>query len=156
MAGLQDLRLSQGLRRPQAWGMTTTHSPDVKRLTVDEAVLAPLHAYMRGHATGDPAHFRDAFLPGAHVEGIRDGAFVSWPLDEYCGLFGGAPAPDEPTRVRHIDRVDVHGSVATASMTLRHGTDTFTDVFLLIRMAEGWRIANKAYHRERNAAGSAV
>ncbi|MFH9178860.1 nuclear transport factor 2 family protein [Streptomyces albogriseolus] len=32
-------------------------------------------------------------------------------------------------------------------MTLRHGADTFTDVFLLIRTDAGWRIANKAYHR---------
>ncbi|MBL7491139.1 nuclear transport factor 2 family protein [Frankia sp. AgB1.9] len=114
---------------------------------MDEAVLEPLHAYIRGHATGDPAHFRNAFLPTAHVEGIRDGAFVSWRLDDYCALFKGQPAPDEPTRTRHIDAVDVHGTVATASMTLWHGVDTFTDVFLLVRIDGTWRIANKAYHR---------
>ncbi|MEV6350320.1 nuclear transport factor 2 family protein [Actinoplanes sp. NPDC051851] len=114
---------------------------------VDEAVLAPLRAYIRGHATGDPTHFRTAFLPTAHIEGMRDGTFVSWPLDDYCALFGGHPAPDEPTRSRRLDAVDVHGTVATASMTLRHGPDTFTDVFLLVRAADGWRIANKAYHR---------
>ncbi len=32
-------------------------------------------------------------------------------------------------------------------MTLRHGADTFTDVFLLIRADAGRWIANKAYHR---------
>jgi hypothetical protein len=32
-------------------------------------------------------------------------------------------------------------------MTLRHGADTFTDVFLLVRVGDGWRIAGKAYHR---------
>ncbi|MGW7441103.1 nuclear transport factor 2 family protein [Streptomyces sp. NPDC054849] len=114
---------------------------------VGDDVLEPLGAYLRGHATGDPAHFRDAFLPTAHVEGIRDGSFVSWRLDEYCALFHGRPAPDEPTRSRRIDSVDVHGTVATASMTLRHGADTFTDVFLLVQADGGWRIANKAYHR---------
>ncbi|GAB2607529.1 nuclear transport factor 2 family protein [Streptomyces capparidis] len=114
---------------------------------VDDAVLEPLRAYVRGHATGDPAHFRDAFLPSAHIEGIRDGAFVSWGLDEYCALFPGRPAPDESARSRRIDSVDVHGTVATASMTLWHGTDTFTDVFLLVRVDGAWRIANKAYHR---------
>ncbi|MFE3635190.1 nuclear transport factor 2 family protein [Streptomyces sp. NPDC059168] len=114
---------------------------------VEEAVLTPLRAYIRGHATGDPAHFRDAFLPTAHIEGVRDGAFVSWRLDEYCALFQGRPAPDEPTRTRRIDAVDVHGTVATATMTLSHGADTFTDIFLLVRADEGWRIANKAYHR---------
>lgn len=114
---------------------------------VEDAVLEPLWAYIRGHATGDPTHFRGAFLPTAHIEGIRDGAFVSWPLDEYCTLFQGRPAPDEPTRSRRIDAIDVHGTVATATMTLSHGADTFTDIFLLVRAADGWRIANKAYHR---------
>ncbi len=113
----------------------------------DEDVLAPLRAYARGHATGDPAHFREAFLPTAHIEGMREGTFVSWRLDEYCALFGGHPAPDEPARSRRIDAVDVHGSVATATMTLRHGPDMFTDVFLLVRVDDRWRIANKVYHR---------
>lgn len=110
-------------------------------------MLEPLHAYIRGHATGDPAHFRSAFLPTAHIEGIRDGAFVSWSLDRYCALFPGRPAPDEPARSRRIDTVAVHGTVATAAMTLFHGADTFTDIFLLVRGGDGWRIANKAYHR---------
>ncbi|WP_030954530.1 nuclear transport factor 2 family protein [Streptomyces sp. NRRL S-481] len=114
---------------------------------VKDAVLEPLRAYIRGHASGDPTHFHDAFLPTAHIEGIRDGAFVSWCLDEYCALFQGRPAPDEPTRTRRIDTIDVHGTVATATMTLCHGADTFTDVFLLVRTDDGWRIANKAYHR---------
>jgi 3-hydroxyisobutyrate dehydrogenase-like beta-hydroxyacid dehydrogenase len=114
---------------------------------VGDDVLTPLRTYVRGHATGDPAHFREAFLPTAHIEGMRDGTFVSWRLDDYCALFHGQPAPDEPTRSRRIDAVDVHGSVATASMTLRHGADTFTDVFLLVHVDGQWRIANKAYHR---------
>ncbi|MBP2034427.1 3-hydroxyisobutyrate dehydrogenase-like beta-hydroxyacid dehydrogenase [Streptomyces avidinii] len=115
--------------------------------TMQDAVLEPLRAYIRGHATGDPAHFRTAFLPTAHIEGVRDGAFVSWSLNEYCALFRGRPAPDEPTRSRRIDIIDVHGTVATATMSLSHGSDTFTDIFLLARVDDGWRIANKAYHR---------
>ncbi len=110
-------------------------------------MLEPLRGYMRGHATGDPTHFREAFLPTAHIEGIRDGVFVSWRLDDYCALFPGWPAPDEPARTRRIDAVDVHGTVATATMKLRHGADIFTDIFLLVRADDGWRIANKAYHR---------
>ncbi len=115
---------------------------------VTAAVLAPLRAYVRGHATDDPAHFREAFLPSAHVEGIRDGAFVSWPLETYCALFSGRPASDENSRSRRIDAVDVHGTVATASMTLYHGPDTFTDVFLLVLVDGSWKIVNKAYHRQ--------
>ncbi|MEV5155936.1 nuclear transport factor 2 family protein [Streptomyces werraensis] len=68
-------------------------------------------------------------------------------LDEYRGLFPGRPAADEAARRRRIDGVDVQGSVATATMTLRHGAGTFTDVFLLARTGAGWRIANQVYHR---------
>ncbi|MEY9856147.1 hypothetical protein ABH935_001751 [Catenulispora sp. GAS73] len=114
---------------------------------VDDAVLEPLRAYIRGHATGDASHFRKAFLPTAHIEGIRGGAFVSWPLEKYCSLFNGEPAEDEATRTRRIDSVRVYGTVASASMTLHHGADTFTDIFLLVHADGGWRIANKAYHR---------
>lgn len=114
---------------------------------VEDAVRAPLEAYIRGHATGDPKHFLDAFLPSAHIEGLRDGVFVSWTLEEYRKLFPGHPAPDEAQRRRRIDEIVVSGSIATATMTLYHGADTFTDMFLLVRTDHGWRIANKIYHR---------
>ncbi|MGV9313410.1 nuclear transport factor 2 family protein [Streptomyces sp. NPDC003691] len=137
-----------------ATGLADTRAGDDADIAVAATVPAagnsvrePLRAYVRGHATGDPAHFRDAFLPTARIEGLRDGAFVSWNLDEYCALFPGRPAADEAARTRRIESVDVHGTVATATMTLRHGADTFTDVFLLIRTDSGWRIANKVYHR---------
>jgi hypothetical protein len=73
-------------------------------------------------------------------------------LDTFAALFTG-PAPDEPTRTRRVERLDVRGSVATAVMTLHHGEVDFTDVFVLLRDPSSghWRIANKAY--ERRTAG---
>jgi hypothetical protein len=112
-----------------------------------EDVLVPLHAYARGHATGDPEHLRRAFWPTAHVEGVRDGELSSWEMDAYCALFTGEPAADEADRSRTIDEVSVDGTVATATMTLRHGETTFTDMFVLLRVGGEWRIANKVYHR---------
>ena len=115
-------------------------------VSADADVLAPLHAYALGHATGSPAHFLDAFRPTAHIEGLREGAFCSWDLPSYCALFSG-PAPDEEQRRRFLDEVVVIGTVATAAMTLEHGPDRFTDLFLLVREQGRWRIANKVYHR---------
>ena len=112
-----------------------------------DAVLIPLHEYARGHATGDPSWFRRAFLPTAHVEGLRDGELSSWALDDYCDRFTGRPADDESGRSRTVDQVHVSGSVATATMTLRHGGTTFTDMFVLLCVDGAWRIANKVYHR---------
>ncbi len=112
------------------------------------AVARPLVAYALGHATGDPAYFREAFLPTAHVEGYRDGAFTSWDLDDYTALFDGRPAEDEPDRRRRIEAIDVRGRVGTARMSLAHGASAFTDSFVLLASADGeWRIANKVYER---------
>ncbi|WP_438948762.1 hypothetical protein [Streptomyces virginiae] len=32
-------------------------------------------------------------------------------------------------------------------MTLAHGSDTFTDIFLPVRVGDGRRIADEAHHR---------
>lgn len=138
------------IARSQA-GSGTDNALIATEPSVDPAVLRPLQAYAEGHATGDPVHFGDAFLPSAHIEGLRDGRFVTWTLEEYVGLFPGHPAADEPDRRRRIDSIQVHGTVATASMTLWHGPDTFTDIFLLVDVGDRWWIANKAYHRCRKS-----
>src|SRR5689334_20218195 len=79
-------------RHPRPIGMEDSTQADIA------GVRETIETYLRGHATGDPAYMRRAFLPTAHIEGIRDGAFTSWGLDEYCALFNGQPAPDEATR----------------------------------------------------------
>lgn len=111
-------------------------------------VLRPLVAYARGHATGDSRHFQDAFLPTAHVEGLREGTYVSWDLADYYGRFPGHPAADEASRRRRIVQVHTDAGVGTATMMLEHGRDHFVDVFVLVQIDGRWWIANKAYaHR---------
>jgi hypothetical protein len=111
----------------------------------DTAVRAAINQYFRGHATADPGEMRKAFLPTAHIEGNRDGKFVSWMAGEYSSRFGGRPAPDEASRKRTIDRVELSGTAAMASATLVHGATTFTDYFVLLKVNGEWKIANKVY-----------
>lgn len=111
----------------------------------DAGVRAALGHYFQGHATGDATHMRQAFLPTAHIEGIREGVFTSWTLDEYCALFTGTPAADEATRRRTIDAIDISGTAASAKATLMHGAVTFTDYFVLLAVDGEWKIANKVY-----------
>ncbi len=114
-----------------------------------QGIQEALDHYLRGHATGDSAHMRNAFLPTAHIEGIRNGNFTSWTVDEYCGLFKGEPAPDEADRKRTVDTIDITGTAATARATLIHGNARFTDYFVLLKVDDAWKIANKVYHAER-------
>jgi hypothetical protein len=111
----------------------------------DAAVRAVIIQYFKGHATGDGAEMRKAFLPTAHIEGIRQGVFTSWTVDQYVGGFQGKPAADEASRKRTIDMVSVSGNAAMASATLVHGATTFTDYFVLLRVNDEWKIANKVY-----------
>ena len=113
----------------------------------DAAVRKPLQAYIKGHATGDGAHMRQAFLPTAHIEGVRDGEFLSWTADEYIAGFKGKPADDEAQRKRSIDAVDVNGNAAMARVTLDYPSGTFTDYFVLLKVDGEWKIANKVWTR---------
>ena len=105
--------------------------------------------YFRGHATANADTMRAAFLPTAHIEGIRNGAFTSWTVDQYVANFRGTPAADEATRTRVIDAVDHSGTAAMARATLKHGATTFTDYFVLLKSDGKWLIANKVYHAQR-------
>ena len=111
----------------------------------EQGVRAAINQYFRGHATGNGDEMRKAFLPTAHIEGNRDGKFVSWTVDEYCSRFSGKPADDEAARKRTIDSVDVSGTAAMAEATLVHGATTFTDYFVLLKVNGEWKIANKVY-----------
>ena len=114
----------------------------------DAAVRKPLEAYLQGHATGDAAHMRSAFLPTAHIEGIRDGKFLSWTADEYIAGFKSQPPADEARRKRWIDSIDVSGNAAMARVTLDYPSGTFTDYFVLLKVDGEWKIANKVWTRQ--------
>lgn len=115
--------------------------------TPDEAALArvPLENYLKGHATGDGAYMRLAFLPTAHIEGVRDGKFTSWTADEYISRFTGKPAADEAQRTRRIDAIDITGQAGTARATLTFPNAVVTDYFVVLKVDGEWKIANKVY-----------
>lgn len=120
-------------------------SPAAAQTSEERGVRSAIEQYFRGHATGSPDEMRKAFLPTAHIEGIRGSEFVSWTAEEYSSRFSGKPAGDEASRTRTIDRVDVSGSAAMARATLVHGPTTFTDYFVLLKVDGQWKIANKVY-----------
>ena len=119
---------------------TTTTSSE------EAAVRVPLELYMRGHAQDDAACMLQAFLPTARIETVREGPFASLTVQEYVKRFKGQPADDEAQRRRTIDSIDIVGTAAAAKVTLVHGPITFIDYFVLLKMPEGWKIANKAFH----------
>jgi 3-hydroxyisobutyrate dehydrogenase-like beta-hydroxyacid dehydrogenase len=159
-ADVETLMSTPSLRRDDDIIRIGTAAPDLAWLSdarldvspeivADPEVLRPLHAYALTHATGDPRHLSDAFLPSARVEGRRGDEFVSWDLESYAALFPGHPEDDEPSRARRVEQLDVTGAAATATMVLRHGANVFHDVFVLLRTQGSgeWRIVSKAFER---------
>jgi hypothetical protein len=128
---------------------TSAAAPAGAPASDDAGVRAALTHYLQGHATGDPSHFRKAFLPTAHIEGLRDGKFISMTLDEYCSRSPGKPAADEATRRRTIDTIDISGTAAMARVTLIHGPTTLRDYFVLLKVDGEWKIANKSFSAVR-------
>ena len=140
------------MRRPVALAFITlaAASPVMAQTSDDDrGIRAAITQYFRGHATRNADTMRVAFLPTAHIEGLRNGQFVSWTVDQYVANFRGDVPADEASRTRVIDVVDRVGSAAMAKATLKHGATTFTDYFVLLKVDGTWRIANKVYHAQR-------
>lgn len=129
------------------------HQPEVA--AVDAAVRAPLEAYLRGHATGDAAQFRQAFHDDAEVWGVRGGAVIQWTDDEYISRAGnGQAAADEAQRRRWIEAIDVTGDTGTAKIVLDYPAVKFTDYMQLMRVDGRWLIINKMFLAEPKAPAS--
>jgi hypothetical protein len=119
--------------------------PSTAQVSDEQGVRVAIEQYFRGHATAQPDEMRKAFLPTAHIEGMRSGEFTTGTAAEYASRFTGRPADDEASRRRTIDAVDVSGTAAMARATLVHGMTTFTDYFVLLKVDGAWKIANKVY-----------
>ena len=115
----------------------------------EAAVRAALEHYMRGHSTGDGAHFRKVFHPEAKLFFNREGKLTTRTSEEYISGARGTPAADEAQRKRRIDFVDVTGDAAMAKITLDYPDVTFTDYMSLVKVDGEWKIVNKTFHANR-------
>ncbi|HYE58254.1 MAG TPA: nuclear transport factor 2 family protein [Rhodothermales bacterium] len=109
-------------------------------------VRAALDAYLRGHATGDGAHMREAFHPSAQLFFNRNGTFSTRTSTEYIAGFSGQPAADEAQRRRRIVMIDITGDAAIAKIELDYPTTKFVDYMSLLRVDGTWRIVNKTFN----------
>ncbi|HVH33824.1 MAG TPA: nuclear transport factor 2 family protein, partial [Tahibacter sp.] len=109
-------------------------------------VRVPLQAYLDGHATGEPRHFRRAFAEDALLVGHKDGKYRQWPASEYIGQAASGRAPrDEAQRHRRIRSITVTGDVASAVVELDYPDMKASDHMSVLKYGDEWRIAVKAY-----------
>lgn len=109
----------------------------------------PLENYLRGHATGEPEYIKKAFAPTAVIEGYgATGKFIRWTLEDYVKGFSGKASDEEPKRKRWIDKVDITGNAAIATLRFDYPAAKITDYMLLLKIDGEWKIVNKIFHGE--------
>lgn len=133
---------------PEVWGIVL----DTQNSDLDmAAVRIPLEYYLTGHATGNPDVMRKAF----HTEGklifMRDGKYTTRTFEEYVGGMNGKPAPDESSRKRWIESIDVAGNAAMAKIILDYPAVRFVDYMSLLKIDGEWKIINKSFYAEPKA-----
>ena len=118
----------------------------------DEAgVRQAIEHYFQGHATGNGENHRKAFHPEAKLFWIRDGKFTQRTSEEYIAGSSGKPAPDEASRKRSIEMIDITGNAAVAKVVLDYPQVRFTDYMSLLKIDGEWKIVNKTFVSEPKA-----
>jgi hypothetical protein len=116
----------------------------------EAGVRAALNHYIQGHATGDGAHFAQAFHPDAKLFWIgTDGQLMQRTSADYIKGAAGKPAADEAKRKRTIESINITGNAAVAKVVLDYPTVKFTDYMSMLKVGTEWKIVNKTYVAER-------
>ena len=119
----------------------------------EEAVRATLEHYLLGHATGDGAHFRQAFHPDARLFWVNGDTLAQRTSADYAAGASGRPAADEAQRKRRIVSVDISGSAASAKIELDYPQVLLVDYMSLLKVDGRWVIVNKIFHRQPKSGG---
>ncbi len=114
----------------------------------ETAVRAALRHYLKGHATGDGAHFAQGMAEDVgSMYFVNDGALMQRTFEAYIGGASGSPAPNEAERFRYIDWVEVSGTAAVGRVVLDYPGTFFVDYMSLLKIDGEWQIVNKIFDR---------
>lgn len=138
------LRPSAGADHPKP-----CHEPDEG---VRGACVALTH-YLQAHATGLRSHAEAAFYPEARMVWVADGERRERPIGDYIAGFDGRSAGDESERRRWVERVEVAGDAAIATIVLDYPRARIVDYMTLLRTDGEWRIIHKSFHATPKPAG---
>ncbi|NTX01116.1 nuclear transport factor 2 family protein [Myxococcus sp. CA040A] len=105
--------------------------------------------YLKGHATGQVAPFREAMHDEMKMFLNRNGALVRKTTAEYLAGVNGKPAADEAKRKRRLVSLDVTGDVGVAKVEFDHPDAFMTDYLTVIKTDGAWKIINKVVHIQK-------
>ena len=115
-----------------------------------DAILKTLQLYIDGCKQGSSEVMRPAFHPQASFFGYAGNQLAVGAEFLFDWIDRNGPAPDIESRVVSVDTAEsiavVRLEVANFSGKLAGSGVHMSDIFTSLRMPEGWRIIQKAFH----------
>lgn len=108
-------------------------------------------AYVEGvHANPDAGRMRQGFSPDFRMLVLRDGKMTAVTLEEWIGRMEANrkqnPNAPKPSVRAEFPIVDVTANEAVVKVELyRDGKHAFTDLLLLYKFPDGWKIVSKIF-----------
>jgi len=122
----------------------------VKSTSPHDDILKTLQLYIDGSKQGKGDLMRPAFHPEASFFGYAAGGLAVGTGFLFDWIDRNGPAPDIETRVLSVDIMEtiavVRLEVASWSRKLAGSGVRMSDNFTFVRMPEGWKIIQKAFH----------
>ena len=115
-----------------------------------DAVIGVLQVYIDSCKQGRSEVLRSAFHPSASFFGFAGAELVIGTAFLFDWIDRNGPAPSIQPSVISVDILDsiaiVHLEVTGWSGKLAGSAVRMTDVFTLLKMSDGWKIIQKAFH----------
>jgi hypothetical protein len=116
-----------------------------------DAVMTAMQSYIHGVRLGSSTVMRAGFHEAAMIFGYYPGGVMNHPIQVlFDWIDKNGPSPDLKAEFGDIQ---LHESIASVQLELKNlsgalaGTDVqMSDIFLLLRTDEGWKITQKAFH----------
>ncbi|MBE9557513.1 MAG: nuclear transport factor 2 family protein [Proteobacteria bacterium] len=117
-----------------------------------DGIAQTIDLYFAGMYQSKAEDIEASFHPNATITGFRGdtGELVEMDCGEFRNFAASQPPPaenGEPFEMT-LDSVDIKGKVAMVRVTDRYLNKRFTDLMLLLKTDDGWRIYSKLWHAE--------
>ena len=127
---------------------TPTKTMSYTEVSDYEAIRTTIGLYLKGCSTGKSEDMKPAFLPEATMYWVENGELKGGPIQI---LFDGIDAmPGAGDQAAVISSIVIEKNIAQARVeTDKEGGPRYSDMFQLVKTAEGWRIISKIYYSQR-------
>ena len=127
-----------------------TFGPVPKSIELFKEVADAVQVYLDMLYTGDAALVDAVFHERAQLCTIENDGPLFRSVAEYRDVLRGRPSPQSvgAKREEHLVTIDLSSPTqAMVKVQMRVNQSVISDYLTMFKLAEGWRIASKTYHR---------